>query len=391
MKSEYDVIVVGAGPAGSVAAYTAARQGLDVLLLEKRQEIGVPVRCAEGIIKEGLDDFIEYDPRWVCADIRRARFHSPDGGLISFSQKQDETAGYVLDRKIFDRALAKKAAIEGSEIRVKTQATGLLEEGHKIVGIKGISRGNIFEARSRVIIGADGVESKVGRWAGLLSPLKLKDIGSCAEFLLSGVDIDQDCLDFYLGSDICPGGYLWIFPKGDMEANVGLGISGTKFKGMHPIEYLKKFVDARFAGAKIIQTMAGGVPICDMNGRISTGGLMLAGDGARLVDPLIGAGIMNAMISGRMAGKRAVEAIEKGDVSYLELMKYDLEVRESMGKAIHRNYLIKELLVNASDRQLNALFGSLRRTNLENMPVTSLYKTATTKGLPILKVMRALI
>jgi digeranylgeranylglycerophospholipid reductase len=297
----------------------------------------------------------------------------------------------VLDRKIFDRALAKKAAIAGSDIQVKTHATGLIVEDKKIVGIKGISRGDQFEARSKVIIGADGVESKVGRWAGLLSPLRLKDIGSCAQFLLSGVDIDRDCLDFYLGNEICPGGYLWVFPKGDMMANVGLGISGTRFREMYAIEYLKKFVDEHFAGANIIQTMVGGVPVCDMNGRISTDGLMLAGDGARLVDPLMGAGIMNAMLSGRMAGKRAVDAIEKGDVSDRELRKYDAEVRECMGKAIHRNYLIKEFLVNASDRQINTLFGSLRRTNVESMPVTSLYKTATTKGLPIFKVMRALI
>lgn len=149
IKSEYDVIVIGAGPAGSVAARTAAREGLEVLLVEKRQEIGEPVRCAEGLFKEGLEDFIEYDPKWVCAEIRRSRIHAPDGSVLSLSDGADEVAGYVLDRKIFDRALARLAANAGSEIQVKTQATGLIKEERAIKGIRGFCRGREFEARSR--------------------------------------------------------------------------------------------------------------------------------------------------------------------------------------------------------------------------------------------------
>ncbi len=391
IKSEYDVIVIGAGPAGSVAARNAAREGLDVLLMEKRQEIGEPVRCAEGLFKEGLDDFIDYDPKWVCAGIKCARIHAPDGGVLSLSEKADDVAGYVLDRKIFDRALARLAANAGSEIQVKTQATGLIKEERVIKGIRGFCRGREFEARSRVVIGADGVESKVGRWAGLMGPLKPKDIECCAEFMVSGIDIDPACLEFYIGNHISPGGYLWIFPKGEREANIGLGILGTRFNGTHPIEYLKRFVDARFPGCKVMQTIVGAVPVSDMIQHISTGGLMLAGDGARLVDPLLGAGIMNAMLSGRMAGNMAAEAIKKGDVSAQAFRKYEEGVRKSMGKAIHRNYKVKEFIVNATDRQVNALLYSLRKMNAENIPVSTVYKTATTSGIPVMKMMRALL
>lgn len=391
MRSEYDVIVVGAGPAGSTAAAEAARHGLDVLLIEKRQEIGEPVRCAEGIFKDGLEDFISYDPKWVCAEISRARIYAPDGSVLCFSQQGDGVAGYVLERKLFDRALAKQAAEAGSEVYVKTQATGLIIEGGVVKGIKGIRDGKGFYARSKVVIGADGVESKVGRWAGLIGPIRLVDIESCAEFMISDVDVDAGCLELYFGNEVSPGGYAWVFPKGNKEANVGLGILGSRFNGVRPIQYLKKFVDKRFPGCDVVQAIAGAVPVCDVRHRISTGGLMLAGDGARLVDPLLGAGIMNAMISGRMAGNVAAQAIKSGDVSSQALQKYDVQIRQGIGKAIRRNYKIKQFVVKATDSQMNKLLRSLQKTDIESVPVSKIYRTVTTSGLPAIKIIKAFL
>jgi len=389
MKNEYDVIVVGAGPAGSVAAATAARKGLDVLLIEKKQEIGEPVRCAEGVIKTGLDQFIDYDPKWVCAEVKTGRIHAPNGNKLIFTQ--NDIAGYVLDRKIFDRSLASAAAKAGSEIQVKTQATGLIVEDGSIKGIKGICRGNEFEARSKIVIGTDGVESKIGRWAGLMGPLKLKDIETCAEFVISGIDIDPECLELYFGNKISPGGYVWVFPKGKNEANIGLGMLASRVDGTHPIEYLKEYVNKHFPDGRIIQSISGAVPVCDISGRFSTGGLMLAGDGARLVDPLLGAGIINAMLSGRMAGNTAVNAINEKDVSARSLKRYDDGIHSSIGKAIHRNYMVKEFVVGSSDRQINLMLAAVKKLNVESIPISKLFHTVTTEGLPLLKVARMVV
>jgi digeranylgeranylglycerophospholipid reductase len=389
MKSDYDVIVIGAGPAGSVAAMTAAGHGLDVLLIEKRQEIGEPVRCAEGIQKFGLSDFIEPDSKWICAEIKKGRVYAPDGTVLSFIQTSD-TAGYILDRKIFDRALAKKAANAGAQIAVKTQATSLIKEYGVITGIDGIHRGNKFQARSKVVIGADGVESKVGRWAGLMGPLKLKDMESCAEFTVSDIDIDPECCELYFGNSISPGGYVWVFPKGERTANVGLGILGTRLDGTPPVEYLKRYMDSRFPEGKIIQTMVGAVPLCDRKGPISTGGLMLAGDGARLVDPLFGAGIMNAMLSGRMAGNNAAYAIQNADVTARALKRYDDEIRERIGKAIHRNYLVKEIMVKTSDRRMNTIIHGLKQVNIENARIDQLFNSIMTSGISLRQMMHVI-
>src|SRR5450759_4645220 len=101
MKDSYDVLVIGAGPAGSIAAKTAAEKGLDVLLIEKRQEIGDPVRCAEGVSKQYLKRHVEIDKKWICADLKGSRIYAPDGTKIEMAEEiAGGEVGYVLERKI---------------------------------------------------------------------------------------------------------------------------------------------------------------------------------------------------------------------------------------------------------------------------------------------------
>lgn len=353
MKDEYDVIVVGAGPAGSVAARTAAEHGMDVLLIEKRQEIGDPVRCAEGVVKEKLEEFLEPDPRWICADISGARLYAPDGTKLELSEKRP--IGYILERKIFDRTLATSAAKAGADVRVNTQATSLINKNGLVCGIKGKHRGDDFEARAKVVVGADGIESRVGKWAGIDTTLKLKDVGSCVQFLVTDIDIDTTYCEFYPGSVHAPGGYAWVFPKGTHEANVGLGILGSRISGKPPIKYLSEFVVRRFPGGKIIEVVAGAVPASGMLPWLSTGGFVLAGDAGRLCDPLTGGGIINGMASGRIAGNVIAQVIKSGDVSASALQRYDHEIYRAIGKTIESNYRVKERVVNLSDESINKL------------------------------------
>jgi digeranylgeranylglycerophospholipid reductase len=381
MKGEYDVIVVGAGPAGSIAARTAAENGLDVLLIEKRQEIGDPVRCAEGTGKLGLMQFLEPDPRWICAEVTGARIFAPDGTCVELSEKlAGKEVGYVLERKIFDRAVAKSAAKAGAEVQVKTQATSLVKEDGLVCGIRGKHRGDDFEARAKVVVGADGIESKVGRWAGIRTTLKPRDIETCAQFLVTDIDIKADSCDFYLGNDRAPGGYVWIFPKGKREANVGLGILGSRFTGKHPIDYLHEFMAWRFPKGKVIETVVGAVPASGMLKQLSTGGLVLAGDAGRVSDPITGGGIYNGMVSGRIAGNVIADAIKANDVSAKKLLRYDREVREALGKMLDRNYKAKEFIVRSSDDLMNSVAKSVKGVNFEDMSVPRLLKEIITRN-----------
>lgn len=342
----YDLIVVGAGPAGSMAAYTAARAGLAVLLLEKRQEIGSPVRCAEGVGHEQLVPFIEPDRRWIAAEVRAAEIVAVAGSLAR-SLRADGGRGYILERRVFDRVLAERAARAGAEVRVKTAATGLLLEGGRVRGVRfrgGDSPGGAgeVEVEAQVVIGADGVESEVGRWAGLSGPLPLADTMVCAQYLLAGIEVDPACTAYTFDPELAPGGYAWVFPKGEGRANVGLGVCAELARSS-ALDYLHRFIESRrsLAQGRPVTLVAGNVPVALSPARLVRHGLMLVGDAARQVDPLTGGGIANAMAAGRLAAEVAVEAITAGDPTAAFLSRYQERWRGSLGRKMERNYRLR--------------------------------------------------
>ncbi|MCQ6962959.1 NAD(P)/FAD-dependent oxidoreductase [Methanolobus chelungpuianus] len=373
MKDHYDVIVVGAGPAGSIAAKTAAMKGLSVLMIEKRQEIGDPVRCAEGVSKVWLRKHIEPDHRWICADVKGSRIFSPDGTMIEMAEEiAGGEVGYVLERKIFDRALAYESAKAGAEVMVKTRATGLLTENGFVRGVRLMHLGEEKEVRSRLVIGADGVESKVGRWAGIDTSIKPADLETCAQFLMSGTGIDQDYCYFYLGNEIAPCGYIWIFPKGEDLANVGIGILGNKSGKKHAVDYLKDFVGQKFPDAKILEIDVGGVPVSGSIERTIANGLMLVGDAARQSDPITGGGIINAMEAGKIAGEVAYEAISRNDVSTSMLELYEKRWRQTIGMEIDNSLIVKDAFISFTDKEINSLAHSLEGVNFSSMSLIDL-------------------
>jgi digeranylgeranylglycerophospholipid reductase len=373
MRDEYDVIVVGAGPGGSVAARTASEE-CDVLLIEKRQEIGSPVRCAEGVDKRSLVKFIQPEKRWIVGDVNRARIYSPDETMIELSEELvGGEVGYVLERKLFDRELAKSAARAGAHLMVRTRATGLIVEDSVVKGVRINRLGENFEVRSKVVIGADGVESQVGRWGGINTTLKLKDIESCAQYHVANVDISDDSCDMYLGSQ-APGGYVWVFPKGNRTANIGVGVLASKLDGTRPIDYLDEFVSKKFPDGQPVELIVGGVPVSDELKTIVGNGMMLVGDAAHHTNPITGGGIINAMEGGKIAGGVASKAVHQSDASTNVLMEYETAWRSSFGKSMKRNYKIKEFFTSLSDEELNKLARSIQGVRIEEMSAAGIVK-----------------
>jgi len=375
MSLECDVVIIGAGPGGSMAAKTAAAAGLRVIMLEKRQEIGDPVRCAEGVGKRVLCQMVKPDPEWIAAEVKGARIHAPDGTNIVMSEdKGGNEVGYVLERKVFDRGLAMDAARAGAEVMVKTRALGLIKKDGVPCGVSAMRIGEPIQIEAPLIIGADGVESKVGRWAGIDTALGLKDIETCAQFLVSDPCVDDQYCEFFLGNDIAPAGYVWSFPKGDKLANVGLGILGSRSKPGEATRLLQQFVKNRFPNGKVVEMVVGGDPCSGPIESTTADGVMLVGDAARQTDPLTGGGILNAMEAGIIAGEVAAKALAAGDVSRAGLKEYEDRWRATIGRHISRSFEYKEFFVKLTDKDLNQLIGSLKEEDISKMDLRGMLR-----------------
>jgi digeranylgeranylglycerophospholipid reductase len=343
VADRYDVIVVGAGPGGSTAAWQAAELGLSVLLVEKRQEIGSPVRCAEGVPHESLAGFIEPDPAWISARVDRAQIVALADGQVVERWQGRGGLGYVLERRVFDRALAERAAQAGAQVRVKTAVTGLVRENGCVRGVLAEWQSQRIEIEADVVIAADGVESRVAAWGGLDTQLPLKDAMACAQYLLAGLDWDPNCLGYWIGEEVAPGGYAWVFPKGDGRANVGLGVQAD-LSGATALACLNRFIrrEPALASGSPVTLVAGNVPVARPCRSLVSDGLMVVGDAARQVDPLTGGGIIHAMTAGRLAAQVAAEALAAGDTSAHGLAAYQEQAARTMGRRLARNYRLRE-------------------------------------------------
>ncbi len=371
MKTEYDIIVVGAGPAGSMAARFAAEQSVSVLMLEKDRDVGYPVRCGEAVSREGIEEFIKPDEKWITAHINKFSLNSPDGSevVIEFGD-----AGYVLERRIFDYELAKTAAYAGAEILTRAYVNGLILYDRKVCGVKYEYRGEQKELKAKIVIGADGVESRVGRWAGLKTHIHFKDMECCAQVTASNIDVDSNTLYFYFGKDYAPGGYFWVFPKGKNIANIGLGVSGMTGKKRSALSYLNNFMSHNFPAAPILTSIAGGVPGAITLEKISAPGIMLVGDAARQVNPLSGGGIASGMIGGSIAGRIAGEAIKMNRLDHI--LTYDKAWHERLGKRHEIFDRIKNGIYNFTDEKFNKIAHTFNKEPKEKSTLDRLFTTA---------------
>jgi len=387
-----DIVVVGAGPAGSLAARTAAEKGVRVLLLEEHRKVGLPVHCAEGLSQQGINEAgLDPKPPIVSQVIQRARIYAPDKNYIELGS--NKLGGFTLNRDAFDSALAEKAVTAGAELMTSTKVTDVIREGGKIVGVRALDDGGTLEIRSKVVIGADGHASVVRRRSGFSR--WFPDVIPCAQYRLGGLELeDPEINECHLGREIAPGGYAWVFPKSSEEANVGLGV--RKYNVGPPIDYLRKFVDSdpRFKGAEIRLVNGGLCPISGTIDRIVDNGVMLAGDAAGQLIPMTGAGIHLAIIAGRMAGEVAAEAVSEGNTSAARLQRYAQRFNASWGRPISDSRKMVEMFDRFEDRDLNTLARIITSEDILNLANgtnvgLTLARLVSRAPLGILRLMRA--
>ncbi len=351
-----DAIIVGAGPAGTACAKKLAEAGYSVKVYEKRAEIGSPKRCGEGL-SEASQNFVGKIPdRCIAQRMKGARLYAPNGRYLDAILAE---GGFILERKVFDKWLAEEAVKAGAAIQANTFVNGLLKDAQSnFAGVRGEFMGNTFEEKARIVVCATGAESPIRNQAlGVYSKVTLVD--SCIQYEMTNVDMVSDMIHIYLSSVLAPRGYVWVFPKGEHRANVGLGIIPQDKK---PGEYMQLFFKEHpeIAKGSILEVNAGCVPVGGLVKDMVTGGFVLCGEAANHVNPIHGGGIKEAVISGQMAADVIVECLKKNDVSKRALSRYNEVWWEERGNHLKRVEKLRETLERLSDQDLNDLVDALK-------------------------------
>ena len=304
-----DVVVVGAGPAGSTAAYECAKSGLKVLMFEEDPVVGIPVQCGEGLSCFALQHLnIKPEDEFIAQNIKTLKVIFANGNWMVVHD-----GGYELNRDKFDQFLVKRAVDVGCELMTSAKVVDFNLET-KIVKV--IKNKKIFFVKAKIVIGADGSKSNIAQWSGLVAKEKWRErLIRAYELTMEGVDVEG--FDMYFDFDIAPEGYLWIFKKGKSIANVGIATTATD-----SVNRLERFIEQKKINGTVLYKTAGAIPYKGPLEKTYADGVLIAGDAAGSTNPVFLGGISTAMQTGSLAGKTAVESLKADDYSAGFLSRY---------------------------------------------------------------------
>ncbi len=344
MAGTPDILVVGLGPAGSRAAAAAALAGRSVLAVDRRRAAGHPVQCAEFVPAMIGQELPALDP------VIRQRIRA----MATFVEDRppdirDNFPGHMIDRAAFDRSLVAAARQAGADCRFGAQIEDIAPDGTAWLA-------DGAEIRPRLIVGADGPRSAVGRAAGRVTAELVE-----TRQVTVPLKRPHEATDIFLSAEI-PGGYGWLFPKGEL-ANLGVGVVPAARARLKPLleDLHRRLVEEGRLGAEILGHTGGAIPVgglLDPQARLGEVPVLLAGDAAGLTNPVTGAGIAAAVVSGGLAGRAAADWLD-GAAEALD--DYAEEIEELFKSALDRAVARRRELLRCYERGPGPDAAALRR------------------------------
>ena len=348
-KREYDLIVVGAGPAGSSAAYAAAKNGIKVALLEKEENVAQTVRTS-GVT--WIDYAKEFGIPEDCYNpIRTYNFCSPNN-TVSITDNKPKAA--VLDVRKTYRFLADMAKKNGAEIFVNTNVTNVITENGSIVGVKASSSNSEMIFHARMLIDASGFQSAVSKSLGLVKQWERFGVG--AEYEAEVENIKSDTWWLMVGQMYSPAGYAWIFPLGKNIVRIGVGV-GKPESDVDPTQRLDELIEKGAGPIKDLGKITkkefhyGLIPNEGLSRKTVYDNLILVGDTAGMANPLVLEGIRYAIKYGRVAGDVASKAIKSGDTSEKALQYYEETWKKEIESKIKSAHKVQARWLELSDSE----------------------------------------
>jgi geranylgeranyl reductase family protein len=347
---EYDIIIVGAGPAGSASAMYAHRHGLKVLLIDKESFPRDKI-CGDALSGKSVTALRELDlidKVWALpgADIQRIVFSNPDHRELNIdlrsSHIKNQPKGFVVRRQIFDEMMFNEAKSVADKVLTNFSVTDVIIENGFVKGVKGKAAGDKTEQHfyGKITFAADGYNSTIARKLNLYEHNSEHLIVALRCYYKNVSDL-SDQIELHFVDEVLPA-YFWIFPVEDGYANIGIGMvhKDLKEKKIDLKAALQQVINSehfrgRFANAEPMEKPVGwNLPVGSLHRKNHGNGFMLLGDAAGLIDPFTGEGIGNALYSARFAVPTAKKAIEINDVSEASLAEYDRLLWKSIGNEL---------------------------------------------------------
>lgn len=347
---DYDLVVVGGGPAGSSAAFTAAKNGIKVALIEKENSIAETVRTSgvtwiQNIKEFGIPDDC-FNP------IRNFSFCSPNNE-VTISDSVPRAA--VLDVRKTYRWLAVQAEKEGVDIFVKTNINEVLKnDDGDIVGVSGVGVNGKITFHSKVVIDASGFPSTVCKAMGFVS--QWERFGAGAEYEVEAENVDSESWWLMVGQQYSPAGYAWIFPLGKNVVRIGVGV-GKPESNVDPTQRLKELMDKKIGPIKKLGKITpiefhyGLIPNDGLSRKTVFNNLILVGDSAGQANPLVLEGIRYAIRFGRVAGRVASDAIKTGKTDEKALYPYEENWRKEIESKINSAGKVQDRWIGLTDEE----------------------------------------
>jgi geranylgeranyl reductase family protein len=385
MKSSYEAVVVGAGPAGCSAAIHLKKLGIDVLLLDKsffpREKIcgdGIPLKCFPLLEELGIKRQVLLDRGYP---IRQLNIHAPTGETISYGNPDDDLSpkSVCLARREFDFVLLSQAKKFLSQVKLGMEVIRIdkvSENGHALL-LRERETGHQYEILTRMIIGADGTHSIVSRQKNMVRP-----IGS-DQFIGLRIYCDNDYFEpktHIIYDKLILPGYVWLFPISETRANIGMVISkDNKWRtGQNMVNIFKDIMTRhpvfnRLSKQEEIFSKIKGFPLNlgSAKGSRVKDGVILVGDAAAFINPLTGGGIFNAMLSGKHAALVSAHCLGKNDVSEKALKIYDKWWGKTLSPSFYYSSLMKKFL--ESEKHANWWFSKCNQHRIFANFLISIY------------------
>ncbi|MFW9974395.1 MAG: geranylgeranyl reductase family protein [Candidatus Thorarchaeota archaeon] len=355
---KYDAIIIGAGPAGLLAATRIAEAGYKVLVSEEHEKVGEPDHCAGLLSASGLSALnLKLSSDVIQNTVSGARINAPSGHSLFVERGRREA--YVIDRRRFDSWLAERASDKGANILTSSKVRGITRSK---LGIKSvITSSQDFEAR--VVIIAEGARSVLARDAGFPIVSKHSKLPAY-QYELKDVEIEEDLVEMFYGRQLAPGFFSWIIPIGEGKARVGLASKNRTKTRLDSALRHHPIISDRLRNAKTVRGLGGVVLVGKPLSRLSVDGIIIVGDTAGMVKATTGGGVIIGGLTATLAGEAVIDALQKEDVSRKQLSRYDKQFKAMYYQELQTMYLAQKAIASLTNKGLDSVVQDAQKMGL---------------------------